>query len=164
MAILCQHKIQKVMLAGRWVLIPLTVTLLLHACSQRKNIYTSECSEGIIYKRVNFSHLVDSIKYYDKQYVEVTGKYVEGKNLSALLNDSNVIDRGNSHALWVNFSQDCPLILTGTHTGLFEYGDGNFSKINNHIMTVRGKVDRHQKGHLKSYRGAIDIVSYVELR
>jgi hypothetical protein len=152
------------MLTSRWVFIPLTFTFMLHACSQPKHIYTSECSEGIIYKRVVFSHLVDSIKYYDKQYVEVTGKYVEGKNLSALHNDSNVIDRGNSHALWVNFSQDCPLILRGTHTGLFEYGDGNFSKINNHTMTIRGKVDKHQKGHLKSYRGGIDMVSYVELR
>jgi hypothetical protein len=136
---------------------------MLHACSHPKHIYTSECSEGIIYKRVAFSHLVDSIKYYDKQYVEVTGKYVEGKNLSALHNDSTFLNKGNSRALWVNFSQDCPLILRGTHTGLFEYGDGNFSKINNHTMTIRGKVDKHQKGHLKSYRGGIDMVSYVEL-
>lgn len=140
----------------------LMVIPVLQACS-RKNMYTSDCAEGIVYKRVKFSAIIDSMKAYDKQYVEFTGKYMEGKNLSALVNDSTFADHNNKRAIWVNFSQDCPLVLVGTKTGLFEYGDGDFSKINNHLMTIRGKIDMHQKGPLKNYRGGIDMVSFVEV-
>ncbi|WP_374949498.1 hypothetical protein [Mucilaginibacter sp.] len=142
----------------------LSVTVVgLTGCSGQKGVYTSECSAGITYRKVSFGKLVSHLKDYDRQYVEVTGKYVEGKNLSALLNDSTLVDKGNRNALWINFSQDCPLKLTGTNTGLFQYGDGDFSRINNHRMTIRGQVDVKQKGHLNSYIGAIDMISYVEI-
>lgn len=151
------------MFSCKQVFIIASAAFIMQACSRQKNIYTSECSEGIIYKKVSFTNLVDSMKYYDKQYVEVTGKYVEGKQLSALINDRTFVSHSNKRSLWVNFSQDCALVLPGTNTGLFQFGDGNFSKINNHLLTVRGRVDKHQKGPAKDYRGAIDMVSYVQI-
>ncbi|MFD0767060.1 hypothetical protein ACFQZI_19540 [Mucilaginibacter lutimaris] len=142
----------------------LLITLALMACNTKKRkIYTSECDVDVTFKKVSFSHLIDSIKYYDKQNVEVTGKYIEGKNQSALVNDSTFTDHGNSRSLWVNFTQDCPLYLTGKHTGLFETEDGEYNKINNRKMTIRGRVELQKKGHKNTYRATINQVSYLEL-
>ena len=102
---------------------------------------------------------MDSIQWYDQQYVEVTGKYREDKELSALFCDS----LPDNNALWVNFSQDCPLYLKGTHQGLFEYNDGQFTQINNRSITIRGRIDFHNKGSRNDYKATIDRISLVKL-
>jgi hypothetical protein len=141
------------------------VAFIMTACNAPKQkIYTSECAPGIHFKKVGFVNLIDSLKYYDKQYVEVSGRYVEGKNISALVNDSTFKDHDNHHSLWVNFTQDCPLYLTGKHTGLFEDEDGEYNKLNNRIMTIRGHLEVQKKGHKKAYSATINEVSYLELR
>jgi hypothetical protein len=151
------------MAPGR-VYIILLFTLVLLACNTHKRkIYTSECATEIRFKKVNFSHLIDSIKFYDKQYVEVSGRYVEGKHISALINDSTFTDHGNSRSLWVNFTQDCPLYLKDKHIGLFETEDGEYNKINNRQMTIRGRIDLQKKGHKEAYGATINEVSYLEL-
>lgn len=140
------------------------LTLALLACNTNKRkIYTSECSAEIKFKKVSYSHLIDSAKYYDKQYVEVSGKYLEGKNQSALVNDSTFTDHGNGRSLWVNFTQDCPLYLVGKHTGLFETEDGEYNKISNRHMTIRGRIEITKKGHKNAYRATLNEVSYLEL-
>jgi hypothetical protein len=142
----------------------ITITLALLACNTHKRkIYTSECSPDIKFKKVNFSKLVDSIKFYDKQYVEVSGRYLEGKHISALINDSTFSDHGNNHSFWVNFTQDCPLYLKGENTGLFETEDGEYNEINNRQMTIRGRIDVQKKGHQGAYCATINEVSYLEL-
>jgi hypothetical protein len=133
------------------------------SCKSEKKTYKSNCNDNITFKRVKFSQLIDSIKTYDQQYIEVSGTYEEGRDESALINDSLFVSHSNNHALWVNFSQDCPLYLTGTHTGLFEYNDGKFTQLNNKKITIRGKIDVRHKGHLGSYKGSIDRVSFVKL-
>ncbi len=137
--------------------------LVLPSCKSDKKIYQSACNDGLSYKRITFSRLIDSIDHYDQQFVEIIGTYKEGKGESALFNDSLFVDHSSQHAIWVNFSQDCPLYLKGTHQGLFEYADGNFTRINNKTITIRGKIDVRHKGHLGSYRATIDRVSFVEL-
>jgi hypothetical protein len=141
----------------------LIVIFIFQSCKSEKKTYKSDCNDNITFKRVKFSHLIDSIKNYDQQYIEVSGTYEEGRDESALINDSLFVNHSNDHALWVNFSQDCPLYLTGTHTGLFEYNDGQFTQLNNKKITIRGKVDVRHKGHLGSYKGTIDRVSFVKL-
>ncbi|MDB5010859.1 MAG: hypothetical protein JWQ06_1648 [Mucilaginibacter sp.] len=123
----------------------------------------SDCDVEQKFKRVSYTNLVDSLAYYDQQYVEITGRYLEDKWKSALYNDGTYINSDNKKALWVNFSQDCPLYLTGTHTGFFEYNNGRFIQINNKRVRIRGKVDIHNQGHLKQYKGCIDRVSLIEL-
>ncbi|MBD1367074.1 hypothetical protein IDJ77_24905 [Mucilaginibacter sp. ZT4R22] len=144
-----------------WLLI--SAMWLYSGCAHNKKLYTSDCSAGIAFKKVSYTNLVDSIKYYDKQYVEVYGKYTEGKNLSALVNDSLFADHGNSRALWVNFTQDCPLYLKGTQQGFFASEDGSYAHMNNRMVTIRGQVDVLLKGHQKAYSGTINQVSYIEL-
>jgi hypothetical protein len=143
-----------------WVFI---LALALQACTTHKQqqVYTSECATDIVFKKISLSHLADSIKYYDKRYVEVSGRYVEGKNISALVNDSTFSDHGNSHSFWVNFTQDCPLYLTGKHTGLFAAEDGTYSNINNKLMTIRGRIEVQNKGYKKEYCATINEVSYL---
>lgn len=141
----------------------LVIAMALQSCTSERKIYKSDCNDGLSFKHVGFTQLIDSIDMYDQQFVEVTGTYKESKEESALFNDSLFVDHSNSHAIWVNFSQDCPLYLIGTHIGLFEFNDGKFTQINNKTITMRGKIDVAHKGHLGSYRGSIDRVSFVKL-
>ena len=151
------------MIQGR-LYISLLLALLLTACSSpKRKIYTSECAVDIKFKKVSFADLADSISYYDKQYVQVSGKYLEGKNQSALVNDSTYTGHDNNQSLWVNFTQDCPLYLADKHTGLFETEDGEYNKISNRHMTIRGRINLEKKGHNKAYAATINEVSYLEL-
>lgn len=139
------------------------LALALQACTTNKKVYESNCNDNTAFKKISFSKLIDSIELYDQQYIEVQGTYVEGKEESAMFNDSTFVDHSSGHALWINFSQDCPLYLKGTRTGLFESTDRGFTQMNDKQITIRGKVDVRHKGHLGSYRGSIDRVSYVKL-
>jgi hypothetical protein len=135
----------------------------LSSCKHQKKVYTSDCNVDVTFKRVSFRHLVDSIEKYDRQYVEVSGKYEEDKELSALVCDSTITTGQDSNALWVNFSQDCPLYESGTHRGLFEYNDGQFTQINNKSVTIRGLINLHNKGHQQKYKATIERISLVKL-
>ena len=145
------------------VLPVLAMLLALQSCKHEKKVYTSDCNNDLAYKQVTFTQLIDSIEKYDHQYIEVRGTYKEGDAESALVNDSLFTDHSNGHAIWVNFSQDCPLYLQGTRQGLFEYNDGKFTQISNKSVIIRGKIDMRHKGHLGSYRGEIDRISYIEM-
>ncbi|MFI5160980.1 MAG: hypothetical protein ACHQHN_06860 [Sphingobacteriales bacterium] len=133
----------------------------LQSCKHTKKVYKSDCDIGVNFRQVSFAQLMDSLPDYDQQYVEVTGKYVEDKELSALFCDSLFINQKNG--LWVNFSQDCPLYLSGTHQGLFEYNDGQFTMINNKSITIRGKINLNSKGSHNKCKATIDRVSLVKL-
>ena len=80
-------------------------------CSNHKMAYESNCDAGIAFKKVKFN----SLKDYDEQYVEISGTYMESKE-QCTCNEVMFTDHSNKHALWVNFSQDCPLYLKGTRT------------------------------------------------
>jgi hypothetical protein len=139
------------------------IPVVMQSCKSNKGIYKSDCDIAITFKKVGFTQLIDSIKNYDQQYVEVSGTYKEAKEQSALYNDSLFTDHSNKHALWINFSQDCPLYLEGTRTGLFEANDGEFTPINNKKIVIRGRIDLHNTGHLGLYKGTVDRVSFVKL-
>lgn len=151
------------MLQSRVYLVFILALTLLACNTHKQKIYISECAPGIQFKKISLTHLVDSIKYYDKQYVEVYGKYVEGKNVSALVNDSTFTDHGNSRSFWVNFTQECPLYLKGKNTGLFSSEDGTYSNINSKLMTIRGRIEMQNKGYKKEYCATINEVSYLRL-
>jgi len=135
----------------------------LQSCQHAKKVYKSDCDVDISFKRVAFSQLMDSIENYDQQYIEVSGKYEEDKELSALFSDGAFSDRSVQKGLWVNFSQDCPLYLSGTRQGLFEYNDGQFTQINNKSITIRGRIDLHNRGSHNKWKATLDRVSLVKL-
>jgi hypothetical protein len=141
----------------------LPLLVLLGACAKQKKVFQSDCNISKDYKKIAFTELVNHIEKYDKQYVEVSGKYKEGNEQSALFNDSLFSSHDLHDAMWVDFSQDCPLYLPGTHIGLFTYNDGQFIRMNKRKVTIRGVVDASDKGHLKQYKGTIDRVSFIEL-
>jgi len=155
-------KCSSVMLYNQAVLLFL-LPVFLHSCTSDRKIYKSDCDVNITFKKVGFTQLLDSIENYDQQYVEVSGTYKEAKEQSALYNDSLFVDHSNKRALWINFSQDCPLYLEGTRTGLFEANDGEFTPINNKKVVIRGRIDLHNTGYLGHYKGAMDRVSFVKL-
>lgn len=141
------------------LLLPL---VLLNACTGNKKVYTSNCDHDIVFKHVDYAHLMDSLKYYDQKYVEVSGRYTSGKEQSALFSDSLYIIQP-AKAFWVNFSTDCPLYQSGTHIGFFDLDEGGFTKINYKKIKIRGKIDLHNHGYQKQYKGCIDHVSFIEL-
>jgi hypothetical protein len=145
------------------VLLILLMSLGWQSCDRNKKVFKSDCDIDKSFKHIGFKQLIDSLADYDQKYVEVSGRYEEDKELSALINDSSGTRHSNRNALWVNFSQDCPLYLLGTRTGLFEYNDGQFTQINDKSVTIRGKIDLHNKGHLKQYRATIERVSLIKL-
>lgn len=146
------------------ILLLLLFPFVLQSCkTNKKNIYQSSCDGNISFKHVSFTQLINSINDYDQQYIEVDGTYEEGKGESALVNDSLFTDHSSQHAIWVNFSQDCPLYLIGTRQGIFNDNNGGFTQLNNKSITIRGKVDVRHKGHLGSYRGTIERVSFVKM-
>jgi hypothetical protein len=145
------------------ILICFTIICICPACTDDKKVFESSCDTGINFKRIGFTHLIDSIQAYDQQYVEVVGTYKEAREESALVCDSLFADHSSRHAIWINFSQDCPLYMVGTRKGLFEYNDGKFTLINDKHVIIRGKIDVRHKGHLGSYCATMDRVSYIEL-
>ncbi len=134
-------------------------------CDYNIKEYKSECNNGRVFKRVSFTHLMDSLSFYDKQFVEVSGKYQQGKDESVLLNDNPVSGNAGNNALWIDFSQECPLYLTGTRIGFFDYdhNNGQLTPANNVTVILRGEVNLQNKGHLKAYKGSISKISYVKL-
>lgn len=140
----------------------LLIAVALQSCTSGKKIYMSDCDEDITFKHVDYTHLIDSLAYYDQKYIEVSGIYREGKALSALFNDAAYTVQPDK-ALWVNFSTDCPLYLSGTRVGFFEYNNGGFTRIKNKKVKIRGKLDLHNKGSQNQYKGCIDRVSFIEL-
>ncbi|MEO3404682.1 hypothetical protein AAFN85_12320 [Mucilaginibacter sp. CAU 1740] len=137
--------------------------LLFVSCSKHKQAFQSDCNIGINYKKVSFTELISHIEKYQHQYIEVSGKYQEGFEQSALYNGKLFADHSNQNALWIDFSQDCPLYIAGTHIGLFTYNNGQFTQIKNQPVTIRGIVDIKDKGHLNQYRATLDRVSFIEL-
>ena len=144
------------------LLLALSLSLFLQSCSHGTKQFKSNCDADKEFVHISFKQLMDSLPDYDQQYVEVSGKYEEDKEVSALICDSLLADHSSKNALWVNFSQDCPLYLTGTHEGLFEYTDNGFTQLKDKAITIRGMVDMRNKGHLKQYKATIDRVSLVK--
>jgi hypothetical protein len=139
--------------------------LAIQSCTGKKIVYKSSCDDIRVFKHIGYTQLMDSLAYYNNQYVEVSGKYQQGKGQSALINDSTFVDHSAGKALWVEFSPDCPLYLTGTRIGFFDYdyNDGKLTPINNKIIIIRGKINAGYKGHLGAYKGAIEHISYIKL-
>jgi len=135
----------------------------LQACGGKK-VYRSKCDGDKVYKLVGFTQLMDSLPLYDKQFVEVKGEYKEGKGQSALYNDSVFVDHSIGMALWVDFSQQCPLYLDGTSEGFFDYSStGQLTPINNKTIIMRGEINLRYKGSAGKYKGSIDHISYISL-
>jgi hypothetical protein len=142
----------------------LAAALMLQACIHHKKVYQSSCDDDKTFKQVTFKNLVDSFDYYNNHYVEVKGKFEQDKDLSALIDDS-LFSRGSKRVILVDFSQDCPLYLDGTRTGFFDYdsNNGQLTPVNNKVITIRGRINCNNKGHLKAYKGTIEHISYVSL-
>jgi hypothetical protein len=145
-----------------FIFIGVLIAVAQEGCNKHKETYASDCDRDITFKHVNYANLMDSLKFYDKKYIEITGRYTSGKEQSALFSDSLYLIQP-AKAFWINFSTDCPLYLSGTHIGFFDYDKGGFAGINNKKIRVRGKLDLHNHGYQKQYKGCIDHVSFIEL-
>jgi hypothetical protein len=157
------HQKQSLAQLSKFITLAALFALICLSCNHQKRIYKSECDIDKDFKSISFKGLMDSLDNYDQQYIEVSGKYEQDKGISALVNDSLFTDHSVGNSLWVDFSQDCPLYLSGTHQGLFEYNDGQFTQINNKKVTIRGVIVLSNKGRKNQYKATIERVSLVKL-
>jgi hypothetical protein len=147
------------------ILLFISAIILLQSCAHGKKSYKSDCDAEKNFKRITFAHLIDSLSYYDNQLVEVSGKYKQDKELSALFNENTFGSRTKNAALWVEFSPDCPLYLEGTRIGFFDYdyNGGKLTPANNQVIVIHGVINAHYKGHLGAFKGSIGHISYIQL-
>lgn len=143
----------------------LLLAVVIQSCAHKKKLYTSSCAINKTFKRITLSHLMDSLSYYDNQCVEVKGKYMQDKNLSALVNESVFGYKKKNKPLWVEFSPDCPLYLEGTRIGFFDYdyNGGKLTPANNQTIVIHGVVNARYKGQAGGFKGAIGHISYLQL-
>lgn len=138
----------------------------MQSCTHDKKLYKSNCDINKKFKRITFANLMDSLEYYDNQCVEVRGKYIQDKELSALFNENVFRPRiKKSKALWIEFTPDCPLYLEGTRIGFFDYdyNGGKLTPANNQTIVLHGVVNAHYKGNSGAFKGAIGHISYIQL-
>lgn len=140
-------------------------TFIVAGCTKQKpQVYTSDCITDVRISKPTYRHLMDSLKYYKDKFVEVEGTYQQGKNLSAIANDSTFSDKAAKHAFWINFSPDCPLYDRETHKGFFEASDGQFLSLNGNRMVVRGRLQVRKAAGANPYVAILNDIIYVELR
>jgi hypothetical protein len=134
------------------------LVLVLNACKQKEKIYSSDCNYGHSFTTVSLKTLADNGDFYDHKIVEVSGKFVQEKTMTVLTGDK----RGA--IIMVEFSNSCPLFLTGTRIGFFDYdnNNGQLTPTNNKLVKVRGEVVLHNKPNLNQLRVALAHVSYVQ--
>lgn len=147
------------------ILIPAFFVLMAVGCSKQKpQVFTSDCINDINCRKPTYRHLMDSLKYYNGKFVEVEGTYQQGKNLSAIVNDSTFSDKAAKHAFWINFSPDCPLYNSKTHKGFFEASDGQFITINGSRMAVRGRLQLRKASGSNPYVAILNDIVYIALK
>jgi len=142
---------------------PLVLIVGLQSCSHDKKLYKSDCDVEKNFKRISLVNLMDSLPYYDNKLVEVSGKYKQDKDLSALFNEGVFLPRKKNKPLWVEFSPDCPLYLEGTRIGFFDYdyNGGKLTPANNQMIVIHGVINAHYKGG--AFKGSIGRISYIQL-
>jgi hypothetical protein len=149
---------------GKLMLV-LCMLIIIQGCSDQKKIYQSQCNNDKTVKKVSFAHLLDSLKFYNNQYVEVSGIFKQVKGLSSLYDPNSSADQSNGNALSIDFTPTCPLYLVGKHIGFFDYDNngGKLTPVNNAVVTMRGIINTHDKGNKKTYKAGIENVSYIKL-
>jgi hypothetical protein len=148
------------MLIARFkILLFFMIVLTLTACTHDKKIYTSDCNDGRDFKRISLANLADSLEFYNNKFVEVTGLYRQDKAISLLIGDKN------KNAILVEFSNACPLFLTGTRIGFFDYdnNNGQLTPVNNKTIILKGEIMYHANQKLNAPKASINHISYVQL-
>jgi hypothetical protein len=132
---------------------------LLTACRHDKKIYISDCNDGREFKKITLANLADSLEFYNNKFVEITGEYRQDKAASLLINVRN------KNAISVEFSNECPLYLTGTRIGFFDYdnNNGQLTPANNKTVVLRGEIIYHAKQKINAPKASIMHISYVQL-
>lgn len=131
----------------------LFITYILTGCdSGRTTIYsTNDCIES--YQPANLSAITSSSQKYDSSYVEVTGFYYLGFEVSALSNSRG--SQYESSMLWVDFS-------SSVFDSLIKNED-DLKKLLGKKIKMRGKIDSKAQGHLDQYAATIKNVCYLEV-
>jgi len=137
----------------------LIMLLALAACKHGDKIYSSDCNDGHDFKRVSLAGLMDSIDFYNNKYVEISGKFYQDKTITILTGDKK------GKEILVEFSNGCPLFLSGSRVGFFDYdnNNGQLTPANNKLVVLKGEIICHTKADVNGRKISISHISYVQL-
>jgi len=135
----------------------LFITYIFSGCDPgRTTIYsTQNCIEN--YQPTNLSSITSSAQKFDSSYVEVTGFYYSGFEISSLSNSKN--SHYESSMLWVDFN--FPLVDSLEKSKI--NNESFFEKLSGKKIKIRGKIDFKDQGHLSQYAASIKNVCYLEI-
>jgi hypothetical protein len=123
-----------------------------------KNIHSNEAFEV-----VSFNKLLKKPEAYQGKNIELTGFYKHSFEKSALyITRSAAVVDNQENALWISFDYSFPLNNSETSKNLLG-PDGEFEKLNKHLLRIRGKFDYESKGHLGAYFGELSNIVSIEV-
>ena len=140
------------------LLVSILFTLLFIACSTGKNnslIYSSDyCNAD--FKKVSFTSLFDSLSFYDRKPVEITGFYHSAFEVSVISTQQNFST--DERIVWVDFGNELSDSLTNSKPP----NENIFDKIDGKKVKMRGYFSAGRTGHLSGYPCGIRIC-YLEI-
>jgi hypothetical protein len=97
--------------------------------------------------KISIADLARNYKSYQGQYIETKGRFFFGFENVAIYAD-NIIATGDSRGFWLDINRD----LNMDNTWL--------EKMNRKLITVKGRIDTTNKGHLSAYFATIDDIYF----
>jgi hypothetical protein len=128
-------------------------------CNTRENktsVYnTEDCNTE--FKRISIKSLSDSVSFYDRKRVEISGYYSYSIEQSALFTGETY--NSNEFSLWVEFSTRLIDSLVKKELP----GENVFNKMSGKTVKIRGMLISDSHGHLGQYSATVKDVCYLEI-
>ena len=136
-----------------------TLSVILISCNTTENtasVYnTDDCNADS--ERISMKSLSDSVNFYDKKRVEISGYFSYGIEESALF--ARKTHGSNEFSLWVEFKAGLVDSLVKRELP----GENIFSKISGKRIKIRGILYSNSHGHLGQDSASVKDVCYLEI-
>lgn len=134
-------------------------------CKSNDNelLFLSSQNDSCNYKVVTFNDLLKQNDLYNNKCIEVNGLFYNSMEEQSL-NNLTHSKSGIKESFWIDFEEknNLPLIEVKSKKKLL--GDGYFLQyLSGKPITIKGKLNMLNHGHLGKYIGTIENVTYINL-
>jgi hypothetical protein len=129
--------------------ISLSLTLPLISCTRPSSNTFSIPSLDTTIKatKISISDLAKNYKSYQGQYIETSGYFYQAFEEFAIYTDKNILT-DEAGGFWLGTDRELNI------------DNASFDKMNGKQVTIKGRVDTTQKGHLSLYLATIDKIYF----
>ena len=124
------------------IIICLTFTSLSCKTDPKLTFRISNFDTTIRATKVSISDLAKNYKSYQGQYVETTGRFYQGFERFAIYTSKNIFT-GEADGFWLIIDTDLNI------------DKASLKKMYGKTVTIKGKIDTTEKGHLNAYLATI---------